>query len=204
MSERNAELKPPVWAEHVLRLLLKPEDRESVSGDLLEEYRESVCPSRGRAGADLWYVGQVTGFLWRAAWPWGVLFSASFVGRTALDWFDPPADFRMRASVTTFTAVSLFVAAGFWAAWRARSLGAAALTAIGTSIIAAIVSISSALVMLAIWHDPQTFGAIDHSGGLGEVFTLPLFVIVPGTVCALVGGIVGRIAASVCRSHVVE
>ena len=35
---------PPCWAESLLRLLLPPKDRESVSGDLLEEYRDSVLP----------------------------------------------------------------------------------------------------------------------------------------------------------------
>ena len=35
---------PPQWSEPALRLFLKPEDRESVPGDLLEEYRLVVRP----------------------------------------------------------------------------------------------------------------------------------------------------------------
>jgi hypothetical protein len=50
----------------MLRLLLKPADRESVTSDLLEEYRESIAPARGR-DAHRWYVKQVGGFLWRAS-----------------------------------------------------------------------------------------------------------------------------------------
>jgi hypothetical protein len=46
--------------------LLKPEDRESVSGDLLEEYRETIVPTLGPA-ADRWYVRQVASFLLRAS-----------------------------------------------------------------------------------------------------------------------------------------
>jgi hypothetical protein len=49
-------------ADLVLRLLLSPRDRETVSGDLLEEYREHVLPSRGRVLAALWYWRQVIGF----------------------------------------------------------------------------------------------------------------------------------------------
>ena len=40
-SDRSTTL-PPRWAESLLRMLLSPEDRDSVSGDLLEEYRESM------------------------------------------------------------------------------------------------------------------------------------------------------------------
>lgn len=59
---------PPRWAERLLRLLLAPEDREAVPGDLLEEYRESVRPARGRRVADFWYVTQVLGFAWHSDW----------------------------------------------------------------------------------------------------------------------------------------
>jgi len=55
--------EPPVWAEVALRVLLAPKDRETVSGDLLEEYREVVVPARGVAGARFWYVRQVLSFV---------------------------------------------------------------------------------------------------------------------------------------------
>src|SRR5688500_10263372 len=44
MKTVHSDARPPRWAEAILRLLLKPEDRESVSGDLLEEYRETIVP----------------------------------------------------------------------------------------------------------------------------------------------------------------
>lgn len=50
--------KPPRWAEQVLRVFLKPRDRETIAGDLLEEYREVVIPTRGRVRAQLWYLRQ--------------------------------------------------------------------------------------------------------------------------------------------------
>ena len=40
---------PPAWADALLRLLLPPASRESVSGDLLEEFRETIVP-RARTG----------------------------------------------------------------------------------------------------------------------------------------------------------
>jgi hypothetical protein len=42
MTMDRPTTRPPQWAERLLRLLLKPEDRDSVSGDLLEEYRDSI------------------------------------------------------------------------------------------------------------------------------------------------------------------
>jgi hypothetical protein len=69
---------PPRWAEHLLRLLLKPRDRDTIPGDLLEEYREVVLPARGRFRAQLWYLRQalsvVSGVKLGAAL--GLLFSA--------------------------------------------------------------------------------------------------------------------------------
>jgi hypothetical protein len=50
---------PPRWAESLLTHLLKPRDRESISGDLLEEYREERLPALGRARANLWYTRQI-------------------------------------------------------------------------------------------------------------------------------------------------
>jgi hypothetical protein len=75
--------QPPRWAEALLRLVLAVEHRDSVSGDLLEEYRDAIVPARGKSAADRWYFGQVAGFAWRATWLWALVFSAAFVGRTA-------------------------------------------------------------------------------------------------------------------------
>lgn len=50
--------EPPRWVEHLLRFSLKSRDRETIVGDLLEEYREVALPTRGRFRAQLWYVTQ--------------------------------------------------------------------------------------------------------------------------------------------------
>jgi hypothetical protein len=57
--------KPPQWAESLLNLLLPEQVRETIIGDLREEYVESVHPRKGRIGSDLWYLRQVLSFL-----PW--------------------------------------------------------------------------------------------------------------------------------------
>src|SRR6185295_10500524 len=59
---------PPEAAELILRALLPADARECVSGDLLEEYRESRVPAAGELRADLWYWRQVGGFWLRAYW----------------------------------------------------------------------------------------------------------------------------------------
>jgi hypothetical protein len=65
----NTRLQPPRAAEALLRSILTPSDFESISGDLLEEYREVRRPSLGRLRADAWYGKQVLSMLWRLVWP---------------------------------------------------------------------------------------------------------------------------------------
>jgi hypothetical protein len=81
---------PPRWLESVLLRCLRERDRETIAGDLLEEYREEKLPHLGHLRADIWYMRQVISFL----------FDRSFGGST------------MRASLTW---MSMFTAlAGVW------------------------------------------------------------------------------------------
>src|SRR5438046_1596609 len=59
---------PPHAAELILRGLLPLDMRETVSGDLLEEYRDARVPAAGEFRADLWYWRQVGGMWLRAYW----------------------------------------------------------------------------------------------------------------------------------------
>jgi hypothetical protein len=182
---------PPRWAETLLSAILKSGDFESVSGDLLEEYRESIHPVRGQRRANLWYVTEVLGFASRSARLWGTLFGAAVVTRNALDWFAPPLNFQTRAAVSTYLGIGLLVASGFCAAWRSRSAVAGTVAGVTTAVMGGFISIAGAVGLLAIWHGPQTMMAIRGSGGLGEVFTLPLLMILPGLLLGTVGGIAG-------------
>lgn len=58
-----ASKSPPRWAECLLRHALKPRDRESILGDLLEEYREERFSNLGRRRANLWYIRQMLGIV---------------------------------------------------------------------------------------------------------------------------------------------
>ena len=143
--------KPPTWAEVILRLSLKAADRDVVSGDLLEEYRASIVPARGKAAADVWYVLEVTGFLLRATWGWAVLFSGAFVLRQAYDFLVPTTDFVLRSEVTTYTAVAILAATSFWASWRSGSFVAGIVVTLAMTQIAAVLSVVGVSVLLAIW-----------------------------------------------------
>jgi hypothetical protein len=63
MSSSSEDSGPPRWAEFGLTALLRQRDRETIAGDLLEEYRETTLPTRGRFLAGIWYLRQVVGFM---------------------------------------------------------------------------------------------------------------------------------------------
>ena len=196
MSEAAA---PPCWAETILRLALARADRESVSGDLLEVYRDTIVPARGHSSADAWYIRQVAGYLWRATFIWALVFSAAFVARTAYDWFVPTTDFYARSAFTTYFAFSVWFLAGAWAAWRSGSFFAGPVVTAVTTLVAALFSVAGASVLLAIWHDPQTLDAAAGSGGLDEVYALPFMMIVPALIIGTLGGAIGSVSRRLVR-----
>ncbi len=55
---RTSDPKPPLWIEWMMRAGLRRRDRDTISGDLLEEYREEVFPAKGRLAANFWYLHQ--------------------------------------------------------------------------------------------------------------------------------------------------
>jgi hypothetical protein len=186
---------PPEWAERVLQAFLPSRSFESVSGDLLEEYRDSVFPARGRHGADMWYLGQVLGYGWRTAGTWAVVFAAAFVARDAFDWRVPTTDFHMRATVTTSVAFGIFLLAGFLAGSRSGSVRAGAIVGFVAAGLAVPLQLAGSAVLLALWHDPVTLSAIRDSGGLGEVFTMPFLTVIPCVLISALGGILGARAS---------
>jgi hypothetical protein len=199
MTADRMDATPPEWAEWLLRLALKRADRESVSGDLLEEYRDAVVPARGRAAADAWYVRQMCGFMWRATWMWAALFSGAFVARQAVDLLIPTHDFALRAQVTTYTGVALMAATSFWSAWRSGSFASGVVVTIVMSQIAAVFSVIGVTLLLAIWHDPATLKAAADSGGVGEAYVLPFIMIVPAVIVGSVAAAVGSVGSKVRR-----
>ena len=194
MSNTHLVATPPAWAEGLLQFVVRRDHRDSISGDLLEEYRELIVPSRGAAAADRWYVRQMLGYLWRATWPWAVVFAAAALFRDAVDRFDPPQSYYLRSLITTYTAIALFAGAGFFGARRTRSFVGGALSGFAVGLIAAMITVTASAAMLAVAHDPGTMGAIARSGGLGETFVLPFVIVVPGTMFSTIAAAVGRLS----------
>ncbi len=191
---------PPLWADFVLRrLVLARQDRDAVSGDLLEEYREVIVPKRGQRRADRWYVAQVAGYIVRSHLAWAVLFAGAFLARQVYDAFVPTTEFYVRSLVTTYTAIVLLLGGGFWAGWRSGSMLAGLLAGIVITVIAAVISIAGGGVLLALWHDSATLSAIEQSGGVEEMFVLPIFAIGLGTILGTIGGAAGAGARQVTR-----
>ena len=135
------------------------------------------------------------GLSWRAVFGWGVLLASAVIARDSLDWFlAPTTDFYARSVVSTAIAAAIFAAAGGWASWRSHSIVTSIVAGMGVGGASALIVIGVSAATLAIWHDPHTMATIRASGGIGEVFLLPLLVIVPGTACATIGGVIGRLA----------
>jgi hypothetical protein len=106
------EANPPRWAERILDLLLKPADRETVSGDLLEEYRDAKLPALGLRRARVWYVRRVLGYFWRVAWPCVLLLSAIHIARDLFNTFqnvDASTNGRMEQAFTVTVFPALFL-----------------------------------------------------------------------------------------------
>jgi hypothetical protein len=81
---------PPRWAENLLECLLASRDRETIAGDLREQYAESITPQRGRLRANLWYLRQLSSFLPRLIFQRGpmkkTLLSVSFFTVASACW----------------------------------------------------------------------------------------------------------------------
>jgi hypothetical protein len=188
---------PPTWAEAALRLFLRSEIFLTVSGDLLEQYRDSILPSRGLMRADCWYLTQVLGFVVRGMLPWAALFAAAFVARFAMDALDPTADFHVRSAVTTYIVTALLIAVGFRAAWRSGSLLAGMAAGLAMAAGASLMSLGGVAVVLAFRHDADAMTAIAASGGLREALVMPFIAILPAI---LMSGLSGMAGAGVRRS----
>ncbi len=188
--------QPPDWARALLGLVVSHGDLARMSGELDGAYEDRIRTD-GRASADAWYARRVLGYAWRATWVWAAMLSAAFLARTAYDWLVPASDFQTRSAVTTYVGVSMLLTAAFWGAWRSKSVLAGVALAVLASQVAAVFSAAGVGVLLAIWHDPVTLGAIDGSGGLWEAFTLPFFLIVPAIVMGALGSALGAVTRRV-------
>ena len=133
---------PPPWMDRLLRSSLPARDREAISGDLLEEYREEQVPRFGRVWANFWYLRQSISFL----------SNRSFGG--------PP----MKAALTW---VSVFtVAAGTWLAMMESVLKHAGYRE--RTVIALCIAIQGLATLLFLFLDGRSiFRALVSIGAVG-------------------------------------
>ena len=140
---------PPVLPQALLHLLLPVERRESVVGDLLEEYRDSRVPSRGRFRANLWYWKQVFGFWLRAYWAFVVPVFGLFALRHVLSVFRSPSGLPYFNVEFVFALVTLsplvFLLTGAYGSWRTRRWAGGIVATLGTFI-------ASWLLITAWWN----------------------------------------------------
>ena len=131
-------LFPPLWAEQLLRLLLHPRDRESVPGDLLEEYRETIIPTLGRK-ANAWYLRQVAWYLLRATLAPGLLIGMTLVIRYLFDTLAPVpysvGVVHLRSRIMSHALMAILAFASGSSAWRTTQVRTGMVIAIGSGIV---------------------------------------------------------------------
>lgn len=122
------DAKPPRWADLALRLLLPARDRDSVTGDLLEEYREGILPTRGRVRAHLWYLRQMLTLV--DGMRFGLILGAALGAWILVDTaIDPLADDTPFAVGGMFAGVFLLLGVpAFWVRRRGGRFGDAVRT----------------------------------------------------------------------------
>jgi len=186
--------KPPRWAVAILPLLLRSAEAETVAGDLIEEYRDTVYPAAGGWRADLWFVRQVAGFAWRAAAPWGLALAAAISVRFAFDTFAPPASYAARSFVTTWSAILLYLLAAARASRRTGRAATGTLVALGAHAIGWTVNaaVTAAIFFGVIRNEPAMRSLFQQTGGWGEQWFLPLMLLPFVLVLGSIGGVVGR------------
>lgn len=189
---------PPSWAQALLTWLVPLSSAESIPGDLLEEYRDAVRPSRGQWRANLWYLKQVAGFLCRLTWMFVVLNAAAVILRTILDTFAPPGfaphSYQLRSSASTYSAAGTFLLAGVYGGYRMGRARAGALAAVTASAVGFALALIFEIVLFyaVIRHDPAKLHVFYVTGGWGETIGMPVIITFVAAVLGSCGGMCGR------------
>jgi len=152
---------PPAVAALLLCALLPVDMRESVSGDLLEEYRESRVTAAGELRADLWYWRQVGGMWLRSYWGLVVAAALLLVLGDVFNTFRAPSGASyldglprlVLAVLSPLGVVGLLGLATAYGSWRTQRWQGGFVAALGVSVLVWV-------FMAAWWH--ATFYAFAH------------------------------------------
>jgi hypothetical protein len=213
-------MTPPRWSEKLLRSLLLDRDRDTISGDLLEESREVAVPTRGAKGTRWWYRCQVAGFLWHTAQmpvmiglAIGTILGIMNLADTARQ---PLADDDAGTMLAWLAALlALWSAAAVAITWRTRRVVDA--VKVGTILgVATIVMFHAAsVVRVNLFLDPishredwQNLVARDNQSGFSsfrvyanyEYATMTPMVIALGAIAGSISGMAGGLANTVRRA----
>jgi len=136
---------PPAVPQALLPLLVRMDARETVCGDLLEEYREARVPALGRRRADLWYWRQVGGIWLRAYW-WLVVPAVLLLAvHDVFNTFRAPSGASYLDGLPALAAVAfsplvgvlgVFGLAGAYGSWRTHQWEGGFAAALGTFCVA--------------------------------------------------------------------
>jgi hypothetical protein len=186
----------------LLSLFLPPDEAETVGGDLIEEYQDSILPAIGKPRADRWLVRQVAGFVWRAPAAWAILVAVCMAGRFSLDTFAPPDDYHLRSFFTTWSAILIYLAAGAWAAHRTGRARSGTIVAVLSHLAGHAMSVGiTAMVFVGVIRDePARRLLFDQTGGWGEQWFIPLMLLPIVALLGWLGGTFGRAVATRARA----
>lgn len=139
---------PPQWAERLLERLLPARDRQTIIGDLREEYLEEILPCSGPLRANLWYLRQLASLTARSLAERGnprrallAISAWTFICGSWLAWMESVLQhpgYRARLSIAlgvAFIALATVLARVFHLGFRRERwlwAGAAALIALGS------------------------------------------------------------------------
>ena len=207
----SKEPSPPRWAEAMLRSLLRPSDRESISGDLLEEYRAARRPSLGALRANIWYVRHVVSMLWHLIQPCALALVGADLLRVVLGAVgrgvlvnDPPElgplaliakglwyGSLVQAPGVSFLDALIYFWAGYHGSRRTHRITTGMLAAGGTSFVGftvlfTAIAIRTPDLLLAPFSGPFIFVILA---------TLLLIALGYGVLVGAIGALVGRRAA---------
>lgn len=203
----SREPGPPRSADALLRSLLRPADRESISGDLLEEYRAARRPLLGALRANIWYLRHVLSMLWHLIRPCALVLVGISVLRVLLvvsgEWFaSTPRPVTMLVvmarglwygSLVQAPGVSLADALIYlWAGYRGfrrtrliktGMLAAGATSFVGFTLLFTAIAIRTPGLLLAPFSNPFIFVILA---------TLALIAVGYGALVGAIGAVVGR------------
>jgi hypothetical protein len=167
---------------------LRPADRESVPGDLLEEYRIARRPADGPLRADAWYVWQVSTIVWRLIQPFALGLAALTILVALLAGLDPWYGSPIPAPAVSLVHGLIYAAAGCHATRRTRRIASAILAAasVGAFGFTAFV-VGAAITMPGLITAPFSEPFI-----LVIVSVMLSITLLVAIICGAIGGGIGR------------